>query len=284
MIYTLSVAQYHHHHHLSLSLSYSRARELLSIAEKRYSLGKHMSLLGLTELLFKRACDLSTKNLDATDMENMQIDELRKELSQTRLVLYDIMKYVFFVVVGKIEFHLTQSHHRWIDHDPSSAEVQKARSAIKLFGDGNSTTTDSVKIQIDSSTAPRTPKSPRKGGWGTAASSLFASAKWKRKLSKHKSRPSVVQGQTAIEMSNLETKSSTKSEDGHDDHKLPEQLLNFQSLVEYPEIREACTKLQKAQREYAGDYVGGREKNLKNSEDNLRKNVKLVWDAMLKGT
>ena len=174
----------------------------------------------------------------------------------------------------------TTINNSWIDQSPTPTTIQKARTIIESYSKRNSTTTPGhISIQIEGS-APRAPsprkKSPKKG-WSSAAASLMASAKWRKKIDK---RPSMMQGQGMVEMSNLESKTSsphheTKSE-SHADFKLPEDVRNFQPLGERADVKSSCESLRETQKTYVELYKSKskeKEKKLSQLEDRLRKNV-----------
>ncbi len=46
--------------------------------------------------IFKRACALFGKGLDAQDTKDMSMDELRREVANTRIALFDVVEYVSF--------------------------------------------------------------------------------------------------------------------------------------------------------------------------------------------
>ena len=49
--------------------------------------------------IFKRACALVGKSLDAQDTKDMSMDELRREVAKTRLALFDLVEYVSFAAL-----------------------------------------------------------------------------------------------------------------------------------------------------------------------------------------
>ena len=59
--------------------------------------------------IFKRACALVGKSLDAQDTKDMNMDELRREIAKTRLALFDLVEYVFVRVLRNIRYSNTRT-------------------------------------------------------------------------------------------------------------------------------------------------------------------------------